>query len=180
MDELDLKYELAYFDIADKNYSKEELKEQAENFLRNLIKTNEFVPEGEHRYLDPDEFPFREPISQQAIEFFVDVCGQLDLSKWDYIEYHYYRELVSTYNEIVLSSDVYNRKLCVNGKIYITDIWIKYFTNTDRIAIYFDIINNINNERKLILLNKVNDFIQMYNEISDGIYSECEKIPDNA
>ena len=180
MDELDLEYELACFEIAEKNYSKEELKEKSKIFLRNLIKTNEFVPEGEHRYLDPDEFPFQEPISQQAIDFFVDVCGQIDLSTWDYIEYHSYRELVSTYNEIVLSMDLYNEKLCVSGNFFIPYIHIKYFTNTDYIAIHFDIINNINNERKWISLDNVNDFIQIYNEVKNGTYSECEKIPDDA
>ena len=174
MDELDLEYELACFEIAEKNYSKEELKDKVEIFLRNLIKTNEFVPEGDNRYLDSDEFPFEESISQQAIDFFVDICGHLDLSTWDYIEYHAYRELVSTYNEIVLKSHIYNRKLCASGKFYIPDIWIKYFTNTDRIAIHF-VIYNINNERKTIFLDKVDDFVQVYNKIKDGTYSECKK-----
>lgn len=41
-------------------------------------------------------------------------------------------------------------------------------------------ITNINFEGKWILLDNVNDFIQIYNEVKNGTYSECEKIPDNA
>ncbi len=104
MDELDLEYELACFEIAEKNYSKEELKDKVENFLRNLIKTNEFVPKEKGSY-DPDEVPFQVPLSQEAIDFFVDVCGHLDLSTWNYIEYYSYRSLGHTYNGIELCCD---------------------------------------------------------------------------
>ncbi len=170
---------LGWFEIAGKNYSKEELKDKVENFLQNLIKTNEFVPKEKGSY-DPDEVPFQVPISQEAIDFFVDVCGHLDLSTWNYIEYYSYRSLGHTYNGIELCCDGINKKLCVTNKFCISNILIEYFTSVRQIRIIFNVFTNINSEGKCILLDNVNDFIQIYNEVKDGTYSECEKIPDNA
>ena len=156
-------YELGCFEIAGKNYSKEELKEKVEIFLRNLIKTNECIRYGEN--FDPDEDRFQIPITNDTINLLVSTFNQIDLSTWERLSYYSYREpLGHDCYEILLHGINYlNRN--ISKKYNLTDIMIEIYTRYDKITISFKKINKKTLSSIYISLSSFNDFVKVYNEL---------------
>ena len=177
---------VGYFEIAGKNYTKEELKEKVELFFRNLIKTNELVhldyeydPNDEN--FDPDDESFNPEydrfqiaITQDVIDFLIKAFNQIDLSSWDELSYHSCIELCTTshYSKRGYYLSIYSYDCCYNtglsqkydvGDIYI-DIHEKY------VLIRFRVKDKSNNREKDFILSDMDEFIKIYKEMESGVF----------
>lgn len=179
-------YELGCFEISGKNYSKEELKEKVEAFLRNLIKTNELVhldyeydpnddsfdPDDES--FEPENDNFQIAITPDVIDFLVNTFNQIDLSSWDALSYHSCIELCTMshyskrgyYISIFCHDDFYNYKM--SEKYEVSDINIYISENYNLIR--FSIKDKSNNAIKDFILSEADEFIKIYRDIQNDCF----------
>lgn len=157
-------YELGCFEIAGKNYSKEELKEKVEAFLRNLIKTNELVHCDKN--FDPDEDRFQIPITQDTIDLLINTFNRIDLSTWERLSYYSYREPLGhdCYEILLHGINYYNRN--ISKKYNLTDIMIEIYTQYEKTVISFKKINKKTLSSTYVSLSNFNDFVKIYKELS--------------
>lgn len=177
-------YELGCFEIAGKNYSKEELKEKVEAFLRNLIKTNELVhldyeydpnddsfdPDDES--FEPENDNFQIAITPDVIDFLVNTFNQIDLSSWDALSYHSCIELCTMshyskrgyYISIFCHDSVYNYRM--SKKYIVSTIYV--YINEKYVLIQFSAKDRTSNMENDFTLSKIDDFIKLYKDIQNG------------